>query len=125
MNKILSVVVALLGVLFLVIGLRWLVDPAAAAGALGMPLLDGIGRSTQIGDMTAFFLTLGISILLALITSQRTWYYPACMLLGIAAAGRILAWSVHDAAFAIDMIAAEIIITCILLFASRRLGGTK
>lgn len=125
MNKVLSVVVALLGVLFLVIGLRWLVDPAAAAGSLGMPLLDGIGRSTQIGDMTAFFLTLAISILLALITSRRTWYYPACMLLGIAAFGRILAWAVHDAAFAIDMIAAEILITAILLFASRRLAVTK
>ncbi|WP_373187147.1 hypothetical protein, partial [Halopseudomonas sp.] len=111
MNKIIRVVVALLGVLFLLIGLRWLIDPAGAAASLGMPLLDGLGRSSQIGDFTAFFLTLGTLILVALLTAQRIWYYPACMLLGIAAVGRLLAWAAHDAAFAVDMIAAEIIIT--------------
>lgn len=125
MNKVLSVIVALLGVLFLLIGLRWLIDPAAAGASLGMPLLDGTGRSTQIGDFTAFFLTLGTLILVALFTSQRLWYYPACMLLGIAAVGRVLAWAVHDAAFAVDMIAAEIVITGFLLFAARRLGVNR
>ncbi len=122
MNKIIRVVVALLGVLFLLIGLRWLIDPAGAAASLGMPLLDGLGRSSQIGDFTAFFLTLGTLILVALLTAQRIWYYPACMLLGIAAVGRLLAWAAHDAAFAVDMIAAEIIITGFLLFASRRIA---
>ena len=125
MNKILSVIVGLLGVLFLGTGLRWLIDPTAAAAALGMPLLDGIGRSTQIGDLTAFFLTLGTVILIALFSSQRTWYYPACMLLGIAAMGRVLAWAAHDAAFALELVAAEIIIAGFLLFASRRLGAGK
>lgn len=122
MIKVLSVLVALLGVLFLLIGLRWQIDPAAAAATLGMPLLDGVGRSTQIGDMTAFFLTLGLLILMGLVTSQRIWFYPACMLLGIAAFGRILAWAFHDAAFAFDMIAVEVIVTGFLLFASRRLA---
>ncbi len=122
MNKVLSVIVGLLGVLFLVIGLRWLIAPTAAATNLGMPLLDGLGRSTQIGDMTAFFLTLGTSILIALATSRRTWYYPACMLLGIAAIGRMLAWAAHDAAFAFDMIAVEMIVAGFLLFASRKLA---
>ena len=122
MNKVLSVIIALLGVLFLLIGLRWQVDPSAAAATLGMPLLDGAGRSTQIGDMTAFFLTLGVVILMGLVTAQRIWFYPACMLLGIAAAGRILAWAGHGAAFAVDMIAVEVIITGFLLFASRRLA---
>ncbi len=121
MKKILSVIVALLGLLFLGMGLRWLVDPLVAAAQLGMPLLDGTGRSTQIGDMSAFFITLGTLILIALFTSKRIWYYPAMMLLGIAATGRVLAWSVHDAALALDMIAPEIIIVCLLLFASRRL----
>lgn len=122
MNKVLSVLVALLGVLFLLIGIRWLIDPAAAAATLGMPLLDGIGRSTQIGDMTAFFLTLGLLILMGLVTAHRIWYYPACMLLGLAAAGRLLAWAVHDAAFAFDLVAVEVIVTAFLLFASRRLA---
>ncbi len=121
MNKIISVIVGLLGILFVVIGLRWLIDPLAAAAHLGMPLLDGAGRSTQIGDMAAFFLTLGTTIFLALITSKRVWFYPAIMLLGIAAVGRLLAWSVHDAALALDMIGVEIVVSGFLLFASRRL----
>lgn len=124
MNKILTVVVGLLGLMFLLIGLRWLVDPSGAAGQLGMPLLDGVGRSTQIGDFAAFFLTLGVLILLALVTSQRMWYYPAAILLGIAAVGRVLAWAVHDAALALDLIAPEVIIAAVLLLAARRLGKT-
>lgn len=124
MNKILTVVVGLLGLMFLLIGLRWLFDPSGAAGQLGMPLLDGVGRSTQIGDFAAFFLTLGVLILLALVTSQRTWYYPAAILLGIAAVGRVLAWAVHDATLALDLIVPEVIIAAVLLLASRRLGKT-
>ena len=124
MNKILKVVVGLLGLMFLLIGLRWLVDPSGAAGQLGMPSLDDVGRSTQIVDFTAFFLTLGALILLGLVTSQRLWYYPAAMLLGIAALGRVLAWAVHDAVLALDLIAPEVIIAAILLLAARRLGKT-
>ena len=122
MNKVLNVLVALVGVLFLLSGLRWLFDPTAAAATLGMPLLDGVGRSTQIGDMAAFFLTLGLLIMMGLVTAHRLWFYPACMLLGLAALGRILAWAAHDAAFAVDLIAVELLITAFLLFASRRLA---
>ena len=48
MNKILKVIVAVPAILFLIIGLRCLVAPAGVAGEFGMPLLDGLGRSTQI-----------------------------------------------------------------------------
>jgi hypothetical protein len=123
MNKVLNVLVALVGVLFLLSGLRWLFDPTAAAATLGMPLLDGVGRSTQIGDMAAFFLTLGLLIMMGLVTAHRLWFYPACMLLGLAAFGRILAWAAHDATFAVDLIAVELLITAFLLFASRRLAA--
>ena len=123
MNKVLRVIVALPGILFVVTGLRWLVDPAAAAAQFGMPLLDGLGRSSQIGDMASFFLTLGVLILIALISAKRVWYYPPIMLLAFTAIGRILAWLVHDAAPAVEMIAPEIIIACLLLFASRRLAA--
>ena len=48
------------GLAGLVMGLsavNWLIDPKAAALALGMPLLEGMGRSTQVGDFTAFFVS--------------------------------------------------------------------
>ena len=55
MNKILRVVVALPAILFVVMGLRWVVAPAGIAPEFGMPLLQGLGLSTQIGDLGAFF----------------------------------------------------------------------
>ena len=73
MNKGLRIVVGILALVFALIGLRWLVDPAGAAGELGMPLLDGLGRSTQIGDMGSFFLSVALFILLALTTGRRSW----------------------------------------------------
>ena len=122
MNKLLSVLTALLGVLFVMTGLRWLIDPSNVAGQFGMELSTGIGRSTQIGDLAAFFLTLGLSILLAVVTSKRVWYYPAMMLLSLAACGRLVAWLLYDAAFAADMIFVEVIVTGLLALASRRLA---
>jgi NhaP-type Na+/H+ or K+/H+ antiporter len=71
--------------------------------------------------MSAFFLTLASCMLIALISGRRSWYYPAIMLLSITAVGRVLAWLVHDATLALDLIAPEVIVSVILLVASRRL----
>jgi len=49
-TTIVRITAALPGVLLAISGVGWLSDPATAAEGLGMPLLEGIGRSTQIGD---------------------------------------------------------------------------
>ena len=85
------------------------------------PLADGVGLSSQVGDMSAFFLTLGICMLVGLVTGRRVWFYPPIILLLLTAVGRILAWLVHDAALALDLIGPEIIVSVILLVAARRL----
>lgn len=121
MNKVLRVLVLLPAILFLVTGLRWLVAPAGVAPMFGLTLDEGVGLSSQVGDMSAFFLTLASCMLIALISGRRSWYYPAIMLLSITAVGRVLAWLVHDATFALDLIAPEVIVSIILLVASRRL----
>jgi energy-converting hydrogenase Eha subunit E len=121
MNKVLKILVLLPAILFLVTGLRWLVAPAGVAPMFGLTLDQGVGLSSQVGDMTGFFLTLGSCMLIALISGRRSWYYPAIMLLSITAVGRILAWLVHDATLALDLIAPEVIVSIILLVASRRL----
>jgi len=121
MKKLLQVLIALPGILFLFLGIRWIIDPEKAANALGMPLLDGIGRSTQVGDMTAFFLSVGFLIFGGLITAKRVWFYAPVMMLGLAACFRVVAWIVHDAALAIALIAPEIIIAALLYFASARI----
>ena len=122
MNRILKILVLLPAVLFLVTGLRWLVAPTGVASNFGLTLDQGVGLSSQVGDMSAFFLTLSSCLLIALISGRRSWYYPAIMLLSLTAIGRIVAWLVHDAALALDLIAPEVVVSIILLVASRRLA---
>ena len=122
MNRILKILVLLPAVLFLVTGLRWLVAPTGVASNFGLTLDQGVGLSSQVGNMSAFFLTLSSCLLIALISGRRSWYYPAIMLLSLTAIGRIVAWLVHDAALALDLIAPEIIVSIILLIAARRLA---
>ena len=125
MNRLLQLLVALPAILFMVTGVRWLVAPAGVAPTFGLTLGEGLALSTLVGDMAGFFLTLGSCMLIALISGRRIWYYPAIMLLSIAALGRILAWLVHDATLAVDLIAVEIIVSLILLAASRRLARAE
>ena len=120
-SKILRAIVCIPAIIFIVTGLQFILDPAAAVKQFGMPLLDGVGRSSQIGDMAGFFLTCGLCVLIAVSTGKRVWFYPAAMLTSITAMGRILAWLLHDAALAINLIAPEIIFTALFLFAASRL----
>ena len=115
MSKVLKIVVALLAVVFASIGLRWLVAPEGVAAEFGMTLMEGLGLSSQIGDLGAFFLSLAIFILLALTSGRRSWYYPAIILLGLTAIMRTMAWMFHGASLALDMIAVEII-ACVVLY---------
>ena len=121
MNKILSVLVLLPAVLFVVTGLRWLIDPAGIAPEFGLVLGEGLGLSSQVCDMSGFFLTLGICILVVLVSGRRAWYYPPALLLLLTAVGRVIAWLLHDAALA-SQIGVEVVVAVILLVASRRLA---
>jgi len=121
MTILARILVLLPGVLFLVTGLRWLLAPAAVAPEFGLMLGSGIGLSSQIGDMSAFFLTLGVCILMGLTTQRSIWYYPPIILLLLTATGRILAWLMHDAALATALIVPEVVVALILFFASRYL----
>ena len=111
MNKVLRILTALPAVMFLATSVRWLVDPAGAAATIGMPLLDGLARSSQIGDLGAFFLAAGSMLLLGVITLRREWFYGAALLFGGAAVFRVLAWAAQDAALATPMIVVEVVVT--------------
>ena len=123
MNKVLKVLVLLPALLFLVIGVRWLVDPGGVAPQFGLTLETGMGLSSQIGDLSGYFLTLALCMVLAVVTGVRTWFYPPVMLLLFTAFGRTLAWWVYDADLA-PAIALEIVVSVILIAASRQRPGT-
>jgi hypothetical protein len=118
MRLAVRLIVILMGVGFALQGVAWLVVPNRAAAGLGMPILNGLARSTQIGDFAAFFLTLGLSILAGSGTGRtRLLYFPAG-LLASAAFGRVVAWAIHGAAFAATFILVEIGASLILLTAA-------
>jgi hypothetical protein len=121
MKTLLRILVALPAVFFILVGVRWAVDPGGAAATLGMTLQDGLGRSTQIGDIGGFFLATGMMMLGGLITRQRAWFYAPALLLALIAVFRTLAWLAHDAALAIPAIVVELSVAAILLVAASAL----
>ena len=119
MHPILRIVVMVLGVVFTLQGVGWLINPAASAEGLGMPLLDGVARSTQVGDFAMFFLAAGATILLGSRPGQGPILYFPAALIGGAAVTRTLAWAFHGAAFAALFIVVELVTGVLLVMAAR------
>ena len=110
----------LVGLLMLVTAVGWMTDPASAAAGLGMPLLDGLGRSTQIGDFTSFFVAVAGFSLYGAWKESPHWVTSAAIVLLLAAVFRTLAWLMHGAAFATPQIVAEVVLAAVLLFSASR-----
>jgi hypothetical protein len=83
-----------------------------------MQLLDGMGRSTQIGDFTAFFVTAAILPLYGAWRQEAQWLIAPALLLGGAALFRTIAWLVHGADLATVTIIAELVMTALLIASS-------
>jgi hypothetical protein len=119
----LRTVIVVLGAFFALQGIGWLVDPARVAASLGMPLLDGMARSTQVGDLAIFFLVAGVAMMLGTRPGRSgTLYFPAA-LIGGAAVTRTLAWAFQGADFAAFFIAVEVIVGLTLLQGARQLDS--
>jgi len=119
MRSPLRIATTLLGALFTLQGVRWIVDPARAAAGLGMPLLEGLARSTQVGDFSTFFLTAGVTMLAGSRPRRARLLYVPAGLIGGAAITRTLAWALHGAAFAATFILVEVVTGLLLLTAAR------
>ena len=122
MKNFLRVLAGFFGAFFLLMGLRWIIDPSSAAASLSMPLLEGAGLSTQIGDVGSFFVTIGVMTLIGVIKQKRHWLYAPSMLLLVAALYRVLSTILHGAAFAVPSIAIEIIVGLFLIFAGPKIS---
>jgi hypothetical protein len=114
------VIAGLIGALMAATAGGWLLDPETAAGNLGMTYMDGIGRSTLVGDMSAFFVFLVVMCVMGAITKIGHYLHSAGLLLLLAAVFRTLAWGVHGADFATTFIVFEVACAALLFF-----SGTK
>ena len=74
-----------------------------------MTVFEGLGLSSQIGDLGSYFISLSIMIIYAVKTNQPSWLYPPILMLLLTALFRTLATAIHGAPFALDMIAAEVV----------------
>jgi hypothetical protein len=119
----LRLAIRIVGAFFAFQGVAWLIDPARVAGSLGMPLLDGIARSTQVGDLAIFFLVAGVTMILGAQHGRADLLYVPAALIGGAAVTRTFAWLWQGADFAAFFIAVEVIVGATLLVGARRLDS--
>ena len=115
MMNLLRALTALSGLGLLLIGLGWWVHPAAAAEMLGASLLEGTGRSTQIGDSGAFFIGAGALLAWGAIRKSATLTLLGGILVGLVIPGRVLSATTHGGAWTPDEIAGECIILVLSL----------
>ncbi len=123
-QNILRILAVIPGIPMLLNGIGFLTKPEEAAASLGMDLLEGMGRSTQIGDTASFFIGISILTIVGAITVRGRWLYAAALFLGLAAISRLIAALALDAAMATQFIGAEIVLTlwlCIVAYFINRL----
>ena len=124
MNKFLVVLNAINGVLFIAIGLLWVISPYEAGANFGiLEISEGLGRSSLIGDVGSYFFCIGLMMILAAYTLRSIWFYAPAMLLGVTALFRVISWAAHDATFATQFIIIEILLITLLLVTSKRMSS--
>ena len=118
--KIVRIAAAIPGFVFIGHGIGWVVAPEAVAESLGMPLLEGVAASTQIGDLASFFFVTGCAIVYGVVARSAPFLVlPACTI-AAAAVFRSLAAALGHADFAPDFIVPEVVMA-VLLFAAARI----
>ena len=122
MKNVLRIVAGLVGILFFLNGLQWIISPANVAASLRMPMLEGVGLSTQIGDLGSFFITVGAMTLIGAITTTRHWFYAPSMLLLVAALYRTLSTILYGAPFVMSAILVEVVVGLFLIFAGSKIS---
>jgi hypothetical protein len=107
--KIAYTLSGILGVVLAIIALRWILSPEDSANSLGMVLLDGAGRNTQIRDFTALFASTSIFCFLSIVTRQYQWIFSSGIVFSLIALINVLASQLHDAPLNYSSLIAEII----------------
>ena len=100
---------ALPGFLLLMNAVGLAVAPEGVVTSLGMTYLDGLGRSSQVGDTGAFFACGGLFIVFGAFRARPQWIMAGAFLFLAAAIYRVLAAGLHGAEFASTFITVEVV----------------
>lgn len=112
-------------VVFLIIGVFWVLQPGIMAENFGMVLSSDLGLSSQIGDLGSYFVSSALMIFYGIYTNNTHWFYPPILIMLLTALFRTLSTLLHDAPFAADMIGSEILFSGILIYAIYSSRGVK
>ena len=111
--KLANILSGILGIVLTIIAIRWILLPEESAISLGMILLDGSGRNTQIRDFTAIFASTAIFCFLSIATKQFQWIFSSGIIFSIIAIISVVASQLHDAPITYSSLIAEIIFAMI------------
>ena len=117
MSSITKFLSSIPAVVFLIIGVFWVLQPGIMAENFGMVLSSGLGLSSQIGDLGSYFVSSALMIFYGIYTNNTHWFYPPILIMLLTALFRTLSTLLHDAPFAADMIGSEILFSGILIYA--------
>ena len=111
--KLANILSGILGIVLTIIAIRWILLPEESANSLGMILLDGSGRNTQIRDFTSIFASTAIFCSLSIATKQFQWIFSSGIIFLIIAIMSIVASKLHEAPISYSSLIAEIIFAMI------------
>lgn len=86
----LRIVLSLLALMYLWLGMGFLINPVVSGAEFGLEAAGEQGLASIRGDMTAFFWVSGASLLIGAWRSNPTLLYVAAALMGIVFMGRAL-----------------------------------
>ncbi len=107
--------------IFLFIGFSWIVSPESAATSLSIPLLEGAGLNTQIGDIGGLFLGMGLIVMTSVVTRKSDLLLAVSTILACIAVYRLLSFTVHNATLVYDAILLEVILATWFYIASKKM----
>ena len=126
MQYTLKIVVMLLGLVFLALGFKYLIDPVGMGEQFGLQPLAGNGYATLRADMFALFGVCGLAAILGAWRNDRTLLLVSAAICLFALAGRFISYFVDGASTGmLEAVAVEVVSAATLLVASRVLpaGG--
>ena len=124
-NNVIKIIAAVPGIPMLVNALMFILQPETVTAGLGMPLLEGVGLSTQLADLGAFFTFSALLIFYGVLKSNGEYLRIVALLLGLTAILRAVAWVINDAALASTLIGAEILLVVWLWISAKYIDKLK
>ena len=125
MHYLVKIIPALIALLFLVMGISFVFDPAAGAAQVGVTPLGADGLNTIRGDLGGLFLSCAILLLLGIWRGEGAWLISVAVLMLVIASGRLIGFVVDGSPGEAPLTAfiSELVIAAGLIYSSRRIGA--